>query len=278
MQYRDDHTTPNPGSRRRTFPWWPVIGVMILAVRYGPFLLGGLWQPASATIIPYRGPYMFATVSPTPVPADPGELSGLVRRFYHDADLGTKASLNDALSILSESFLRDHGSTLVRNYGFINKPNVTITGVRGFAVDYTVEYDYVADNGAKLHWRRSGVWVAAHGSSGWQLNEDKWTSIHITSISNPAGATLSVRDRVYSDGRHVFDIPGIQITFKPTDDGWATSFALLATPRPVPRAAAPRTNCEQVFADGAYDDGAIFGLHDGRHFCVADYDTMYAAA
>jgi hypothetical protein len=45
------------------------------------------------------------------------------------------------MGIVSQPFLKSHASTLVRDYGYIANPDVTIISVRGYAVDYTVSYE-----------------------------------------------------------------------------------------------------------------------------------------
>jgi hypothetical protein len=274
---------------------WVIIAILIaVAGCSNDNSSGSATSTASPTVAPSgKVPYTFATVPPTPIPVNSSELSSLVWRFYHDIGETNAGGNKDLSSILTSEFLKRHSSTWARDYGFITNPNVTIPGVRGKAVDYTVDYDYVADNGVKLHWRRSGAWVAAHGFSGWQLDEDQWNAVHIVSISYPVGSTYSVHDQIYSDGRHVFDIPGLQETFSTTSNGWKLTLAPLAAPTPAVAetpmqytpsgygqqpansqpAVAPDVPCEEVGVSDVYDDGAILELDDGRHLQVADYDT-----
>lgn len=231
------------------------------------------------------------TLAPTatPIPANPSELSSLVWRFYHDLAGHDKAANKDLGSILSPAFLGTHDSTWTRDYGFIASPNVTITGVRGYAIDYAVDYDYDGQSGGKLHWRRSGTWVAAHGASGWTLNEDKWNAIHIVSVTYTNGTSQVVTDRAYADGRHVFDVPGSEVTFTQAKDGWRTSMVPLATPTPglanepppeyyqPPSSgsyyAAPSSDCNEDSIQTVGDDGAILEMLSGVVYRVADYDT-----
>jgi hypothetical protein len=197
--------------------------------------------------------------------------------------------------IVSQPFLKSHTSTLVRDYGYIANPDVTVANVRGDAIDYTVRYDYVSTNGIKLHWRRSGTWVAAHGASGWQLNEDKWNDIHIVGVTYPDGTSYSVNDHVYSDGRHVFDVPGFEVTFTPTKDNWRTSVVALSTPTPAPAPATeqpfdpntaralapsnavPSSDCDDDSIQTVGDDGAILVMLSGAVYRVAGYDTSTSA-
>jgi len=243
-------------------------------------------------------PSATATASPTatPIPANPSELSSLVWRFYHDLDLrngsSNKAALNDLGAILTPQFLRQHDATWGRDYGYIRDPKLTVSGVRGYAVDYMLDYDYIG-NRANLYWQRTGTWVAAHGASGWVLNEDKWASSHIVAIQLTNGVKQGVQDKVYADGRHTFDVEtsvhgytfDIEVTFSADNHGWKTTSVAVSTPTPgapaeqyqaaptAPYYGAPGGDCDDDSIETVGEDGAILEMLSGAVYRVQDYDT-----
>jgi hypothetical protein len=133
--------------------------------------------------------------TPRPVKANPDELAGLVTRFYRDLNNPGKLTLTDLGSILSPHFLSVHNSDWARAYGFIKEARASIDSVHGRSVNYTVDYAYLGDRGAKLTWQRVGTWYFVHGAAtGWQMDGDDWKSIHITSLVDQNGAVYPVHD------------------------------------------------------------------------------------
>jgi hypothetical protein len=245
------------------------------------------------------------SASPTPAKADPNVLSGLVVRFYRDVNTPTP-TWSDLERILSWHFLKAHEKDWTRAYGFMSDARVSVDSVRDRALDYTVDYTYVGSNKGKVTWERKGTWYFVHGGRiGWRLDGDDWKSIHITSVVEPDGKVYSVQDKVYTDGRHTFDIEGATYAFVPANNGW--SVAVVATPTPPPPPAgsvpyapapdanqdtqprepgygaaanpsyvapAPEADCEEVSVQGVYHDGEVLELDDGRYLRVSDVDTV----
>jgi hypothetical protein len=166
-----------------------------------------------------------------------------------------------------------------------------INDVSNQTVDYTVSYDYLGSDGYRIGWIRNGKWVFVHGSSGWQMDQDRIVSSHLVEIQpGKKLATIAIHsDIAYADGHHTFPFYGGTGEFFVTKDGsWKTDFAPPPTPTPVsqepPRfvpdhvvaqPAAPRgaTDCEQVSVEAVYQDGEILKLDDGRLLRVESYDT-----
>ena len=104
---------------------------------------------------------------------------------------------------------------------------------------------------------------------------------------------VDVHDHVYSDGRHVFDVPGFEVTFNTTKDNWNTSVVSLTTPTPAtPReeptdsssagvsgssSGASLGDCDDASIQTVGDDGAILVMLSGAVYRVADYDTSTSA-
>lgn len=160
--------------------------------------------------------------TPTPVP-DRTAIAQLVTRFFADVDQSAEAKKNDLSTLLSAAFLSAHDPTWSRDYGSIRNANVSVIAVRSvaadFAIDYHVDYDYMANTGMILHWRREGTWVAAYSANGWGLNEDKWNSVRITGVTTPNGTHFNVDDTTFADGHHTFILVGLLWSFTAATNG-----------------------------------------------------------
>lgn len=246
-----------------------------------------------------------AAPSPTPRPtANPDQAAGLVTRFYRDLATGTKQSVSDLATIVSQDFLRSHHDDFIADYGFISDPKVQVQGVQENAVSYALNYSYATQGGSKLFWERNGHWTLNHGArSGWVLDKDSWDTVHLVAVSTPDHPdAISVHDKVYSDGRHEFLYQGQRYSFLARGDTW--HITALATPEPTttavgyndgsktdpdpsyqqtsvtqtqPLPITPSADCEEVSVEDVYDDGKILALDDGRHLKVAEYDTPTSA-
>lgn len=291
-------------------------------IRFGPWLialviLGGLvaskyFQPGGprtgAAPKPTDAPtsVMFGSPPPsTPAPTpNPDQASGMLSRFYRDLDLGTGNGYADAIQIVTPGFRQSHQKDWDADYGFISEPKLQITNVSGRALQYTLDFVETSKNQEDLHWERAGRWTLAHGSSGWMLDSDLWTSDHLVAIYSPQTKQLiPITDTAYPDGRHEFTIDGSRYSYLAKGESWAISLVASPTPAPdvegyperesssgtgsadalpppagqysqqyVPPPAAS-DDCEDVDVEGVYDDGKIVALNDGRHLRVQDYDT-----
>jgi hypothetical protein len=184
------------------------------------------------------------------------------------------------------------------DYGYISSPRVQIQRVSRRDVSYTADYAYKATDGSNVNWERSGTWRLNHGRSGWLLDRDTWSALHLVGFTaSSAGPMIPVKDRSFSDGHHEFDYQGLTYSFVATSKGWSMK-ALVPTPPPgfLPESSnqepgesapssgedyvapylappPPEANCESVSVEDIYDDGKILALDDGRKLSVADYDT-----
>lgn len=227
--------------------------------------------------------------TPKPTVPNPDELAGMVARFYRAFDVpnGKPGSEFPTWSQHLAIAYSDR-ARWSRDYAYIKQAKLSVDGVHDRSVNYTVSFDYMGDGGFKLSWQRVGQWIFVHGSSGWQMDEDRWASNRVVSVTTSAG-TRAVSDTTFRDGHHAFDFPGGRVTLSTSKDGvWKTAFAPDATPVPVqprqPALAAPAADrpvrgvsssagCERVAVEAVYQDGEILKLDDGRHLRVASYET-----
>jgi hypothetical protein len=274
-----------------------IMPIILLAV---PFFQGC----SSDKDVHYASATSIAVTTPTATPQstpNPDQAAGLITRFYRDVDDHTNDSVKDLTSIISADFFRNHHEDFVADYGFISDPKLQIRNITARTVTYTLDYVYLTKGNGKLFWERTGRWALNHGShSGWVLDNDAWTSVHLVGLSTAEHPEMvTVQDKVYSDGRHEFKYDGETLSFIAQGDNW--HITPISTPTPAPTEKPDDANgsggaassnsqpttasyqasplpvsadCEEVGVEGVYDDGKVLGLDDGRHLRVDDSDTV----